>query len=290
MEEKNVSVKGGGKSLALKAILLWYALLLVPCALLSVLFIGKSTAENFWLWRAVFTFGGAAVAELLVFFVVFPLLLGDTRKTYKSILMRIGSEGYTPQVIADMEQQLPRYMNSPTYSTYRNGYCKYLCEAYMLKGDYDTALRYHSMTDTHDLFSSNYIVYVRDQALWHGQLIQIYALKGDVSASGDCLARADGFLKSIHGRDTVTDYFIDLSVFEYYLAVNDFDTCKRLAEPYLQYKELKYSALRSLARMYAKAGDVQTARQYFDDAAQSSQNEFMKDHILKEKAEALGGQ
>ena len=83
-------VKSGGKMLALKVALLWYCLLLVPFALLSFLFFGRSTMENFWLWRFVFTFAGAAVAEVAVYFVVFPFLLGDTRRTYKNILVRIG--------------------------------------------------------------------------------------------------------------------------------------------------------------------------------------------------------
>jgi tetratricopeptide (TPR) repeat protein len=287
VEEKNVPVKSGGKMLALKVALLWYCLLLVPFALLSFLFFGRSTMENFWLWRFVFTFAGAAVAEVVVYFVVFPLLLGDTRKTYKNILMRIGREGYTPQVVSDMEQQLPKYMGDVTFSTYRNGYCKFLCEAYAMLGDYDTALRYHSMIDTNELFRSNNIVFVRDQALWHGQLIQINAMKGDIDASAQCLSRADGFLRSIHGRDKITDYFIDLSEFEYYLAVNDFETCKRLAEPYMQFSETKSSACRCLAKLYARSGDKDLARQYYDMAVECSENQFIKDYVLRDKAKEL---
>lgn len=286
MEEKFVKQKDG-ITMKLKAVLLWYSILLVPCALLAVLFIGKRTAENFWLWRIVFTLVGAAVAEAIVFFVVFPLILGDTRKTYKNILRRIGSEGYSPQVIADMEQQLSRYMGSDVYSSYRNGYCKYLCEAYMMLGDYDTALRYHSMIDTNELFRSNNIVFVRDQALWHGQLIQINAMKGDIDASAQCLSRADGFLRSIHGRDKITDYFIDLSEFEYYLAINDFETCKRLAEPYMQFSETKSSACRCLAKLYARSGDKDLARQYYDMAVECSENQFIKDYVLRDKAKEL---
>ena len=286
-EEKQTVIRKDHK-VRLMGIALWYLICLVPCFLFAVLFIGRSTTENFWLWRFAFAFGVAAVAELVIYLVVFPYILGGTRKQYNQIISRIASEGYTPQVIGELELLLSKCMESKNYSSYRDGCCKYLTEAYAMRKEFDTALRYHAMSDTDFMFRYHTLSFQRDQALWHGQLIQIYAMKGDVSASEQCFSRAQSFLNSIHGNDIVTDYFIDLSVFEYYLAIGDYAACERLAEPYKQHKEFRSSAFRSLARMYAKKGDTAQARQCFDIAIESAGNQFIREFVQSEKNRVLG--
>ena len=288
MKEKKTELNKKDYKLKLMGIGVWYLVCFVPCALLAVLFIGRSVTKDFWLWRFVFAFGGAAVAEIAVYLFVFPVLLGGARREYRRLLKCVVEQGYTPQVVSQMELALAGCQDKKSYSSYRNGYCKLLCEAYAQKHEYDKALYYHSLADVGFLFRYSTLTFVRDQVMWHAQLIQVNAIAGNISASEKCMQQADSFFKSVRGKDEFVDYAIDMSTFEYYLAVGDFERCAALAQPYTKKDAFKLSAVFCLARLYALKGDTELSRQYFDEAYSFAQNDYIKNRVLAERAAFLG--
>lgn len=261
--------------LALKANLAWWSVFF--CCLLPLFLV---FLQGSLLLRVLLAAVIAVQLDLLLIYGIFPRV-NKQNAIYKNILLALQRDGYSPEVLANMETQL-RWcqQNSSTYAVYRNSYALYLTDGYSSLHEYEKARQFLTEVDVQALFRDGDTSSARRQiALYHTLKTILAAASGDKALTESSLREMEAQLASGKVESLTINRLLDIARFEWHYLNERYAECEACMRKYMEYEELKWDVSIFLARCYWKTGRTQEADALIASLEPLIRNDWMRRSI-----------
>lgn len=226
----------------------------------------------------------SAIAAVPMNFIVFNLLLprlNKQYKAYKEILISIDREGYSDNVISELEKQLSWCLQKGgAYATYSNQYAMFLTEAHLSLQNIDKASEYIKCVDysvlKNEFQQIRSISVQRNMILYHVLSVQLAAAMSDVTLTERCVSEGEKYFSLYRNKNELMNYVIDTAYFESLMLHGRYSGALNLINKYSGNDGLRFGVAFDKARCLLKMGDKQGADRLFDEAYSLAGNDWRR--------------
>lgn len=258
--------------IALKANLAWWSVFFVLLFLVFVELVRLSLPVSLLL--------AAVLAVPLELVLVYGVLsrINKQNAVYKKILLTINQEGYTQEVLDEMERQLQWCKQHDTvYSVYRNHYALYLADGYQSLHETAKAQAFLEEVDTESLFQEpDTTTTQRRVALYYSLKVTLLAVSGDRIGTQAALQEMETLFSSFRMDSDTVHFLLDLARYEAHYLDGDYAACLACIEPYREDADVKMNVNMCLARCYQKMGRTAEANALIEELQPLLRNAWMR--------------
>ncbi len=286
-EGEKLGSKNGVLKMKLAAMGLWW----IICTLFSAFIMASVSPDMSFGKKAVVCLIEGFVIMLIMYYLVFPMLLGKEKKFSKYILEKINTEGVNHQVAAEIDAHLRTFQKTPTNASYYNSWLIALVGYNVNVMNYGEAMRLLDLMDMYEM-QRMYKYPTGKTQMVNYYTYRIMAAAGiDIGLMERFYGDASRVFTECRGISVMVDCCIDEANADREIAYGRIDNAEQLIRGIMAVDSYaaRLDGNEMLGECAAKRGDMEAANRYFDTALTFTRSDFQRECIERKRSKCMAG-